>query len=78
MTDHLPLLNEKSTQCIDDSFASASFAKLIAKYGVCDDGTGALDVCFDLKVIFAIAVVQVAVVIIQPIIGPIPCPRHIN
>ena len=65
----LTYLNENSVECIDDTIASGNFAKLIAKYGICGDEDKILDVCYDLKVIFIVAVIQVSLVIVQPIVA---------
>ena len=65
----LTYLNENSVECIDDTIASGNFAKLIAKYGICGDEDKILDVCYDLKVIFILAVIQVSLVIVQPIVA---------
>ena len=45
--------------------------KLIAKYGYCNEDGDPLDVCSDLEIIFYIAIVQVTLVAIQPIIAAV-------
>ena len=65
MTPNLFLTSEK-----DDSVVSGSFVKLIAKYGYCSEDDP-LDVCADLEIIFYIAIVQVTLVAIQPIIAAV-------
>ena len=67
----LTYLNENSVECIDDTVASGNFAKLIAKYGICGEGDTILDVCSDLKIIFIVAVIQVSLVAVQPVIAAI-------
>ena len=67
----LTYLNENSVECIDDTVASGNFAKLIAKYGVCGEEDTILDVCSDLKIIFIVAVIQVSLVAVQPVIAAI-------